>query len=83
MWKKSLLRLYLQKGKLFAPMECIFTTGHCVNLFILPFKAFFILHSIMRKERDRLYSALQNVSDKMKPYFLTERSHVAVSSWLD
>lgn len=40
MWKKSLLRLYLQTGKLFAPVECIFTTGHCVNRMIMPFRTF-------------------------------------------
>lgn len=42
MWKKSLLRLYLQKGELFAPLECIFTTGQRVNQLILLSKAFFI-----------------------------------------
>ena len=53
MWKKSLLRLYLQRGELFAPMECIFTTGHRVNLLILLSEAFFHrirLQSVMRKK---------------------------------
>lgn len=40
--KKSLLRLYLQRGELFAPVECIFTTGHRVNRLILLSEAFFI-----------------------------------------
>lgn len=72
-----MFRLYLQKMKLFAPVECIFTTGHHIKQIYIAFRV--IPHVTV--EEKWLSGVPQNVCHKMK--HLTEQSHDSLSSLID